>query len=104
MAHHRGRIDDRTGFACRDHSARNALGDEEGGLNVDVGDEIEVGFRHVGHRTLPVDAGIVEQNVERRLFAEGPLDRFHIADIEREGRSLASRGMDPSRKVVQSPG
>ena len=67
MAHLRGDVDDRAPHRGRRHSPRHRLRDEERGALVQRGDGVVVLLGHIEERRRPVGAGVVDQDVERRL-------------------------------------
>ena len=66
--------------------ARHRLRHEKGGAHVEREDEVEILDLHVDERRRPVGAGIVDQDVERRLRGDRRLHRVDVAHVERERR------------------
>ncbi len=65
--------------------------------------EIEILDLHVDKWRRPVGAGIVDQDVERRLRSDGFLHRLDVAHVERERVRLLPARADRLRALPRSP-
>ena len=73
LAHHGADVDD-LAAALLDHIGDNGLGDDEGGVQVNVDDLTELGSGHLDHRDALDDAGVVDQHVDVTDFGGNFLD------------------------------
>src|SRR5208283_2022549 len=77
-----GKIDDASPAALA-HAGENALGDEEGGLEIDVKKVVPIGFRQVAERLDLGDPGVVDEDVHGAKVALDGDDE--AVDISRDG-------------------
>jgi len=77
LAHHGADVDD-LAAALLDHIGNDRLGDDEGGVQVNVDDLTELGSGHLDHRDALDDAGVVDQHVDVTDLGSNLLD--HLID------------------------
>ena len=77
LAHHGADVDD-LAAALLDHIGNDRLGNDEGGVQVNVDDLTELGSGHLDHRDALDDAGVVDQHVDVADFLGDLLD--HLID------------------------
>jgi hypothetical protein len=93
-AHLRGHIDDGPATPRVDQLARDGLRHEIGGAHIQRKDEIEIFCLHVDEGCRLIGSGIIDQDVESRLFANRLSHRVNVADVERKMRSLLATRAD----------
>ncbi len=75
---------------CLHHPPCHRLCDEECGTLIEIGDGIVVLFGHLEERRRPIGAGVVHQDVERRLRIDRRAHRVQVGHIQYQGLGAAS--------------
>ena len=85
----------------RDHQPRCGLGDDEGGSDIQPEQQVEGRLVDFEKGLRPVDAGIVDQNVEAAEAGEGVAHRVRAGDVEHQRPRLAAARLDLAGDFVE---
>src|SRR5690606_18352230 len=95
IAHERADVDE-LAAGTGEHGAGGGAAGEEGGGEVGLKHGAPVGERHVGERRAAVDAGVVDEDVERAVVAgeggEGDVHGGFVGDVEGERGDIVPGG------------
>ena len=82
---------------------RHRLRNEERGAQIERGDGVVVVLRHLQKMARAVGAGVVHQDVERRLRGDRRAHRRQVGHVQHQRLGAAAFGADSRRRRPRSP-